>query len=119
MFLLFSFQAKVYLMAQGITHKAAWSIAEGGFGVIANENDPGWFGKGIYFSSLAKYTFKYAVKSASEMTPPSRPAMLICATTPGNVLPVTDMSYYGKPVANGYQAHFTIGGSPLIFCIVL
>ena len=33
-------------MVQGTTSVAAWGICQGGFGVIASENDQGWFGKG-------------------------------------------------------------------------
>jgi len=42
-------------MAQGTTSQAAWSIAQGGFGIIASENDQGWFGKG--FSILSFFSF--------------------------------------------------------------
>ena len=35
-------------MAQGTETKAAWGIAQGGFGVAATL-DPGWFGQGRIF----------------------------------------------------------------------
>jgi len=41
-------QLKVSLMVQGTTTEAAWSIAQGGFGVVAKEGDQGWYGRGIY-----------------------------------------------------------------------
>jgi len=108
---------KVSLMVQGTTTEAAMSIAQGGFGVIASENDQGWFGKGIYMTSSIKYAHKYAEKkvtdfdaSKSEDQPSKKSALLICAVVPGNALPVIDAkTYYGKNVADGYQSHFTIG----------
>ena len=34
-------QLKVSVMVQGTTSEAAWGISQGGFGVIASENDQG------------------------------------------------------------------------------
>ena len=34
-------QLKVSVMVQGTTNEAAWEICQGGFGVIASENDQG------------------------------------------------------------------------------
>jgi len=100
-------QLKVSLMIQGTTTDAGWSIAQGGFGVVSSEDDPGWYGKGIYTTSHMKYASRYAESKAGAM---KKPALLICAIVPGNILPVVDAkTYYGKPVANGYQSHFTIG----------
>ena len=36
------------MMAQGTMSIAAWGISQGGFGVIASEDDQGWFGKGLF-----------------------------------------------------------------------
>jgi len=100
-------QLKVSLMVQGTTSEAGWSIAQRGFGVVSSEDDPGWYGKGIYTTSHLRYASKYADSKAD---PTRKPALLICAIIPGNILPVVDAkTYYGKPVANGYQSHFTIG----------
>jgi len=38
-------QLRVSLMVQGTTIEAGWSIAQGGFGVIAREGDRGWYGR--------------------------------------------------------------------------
>ena len=35
-------------MAQGTDSVAAWKIAEGGFGLVTSDTDPGWFGKGFF-----------------------------------------------------------------------
>ena len=100
-------QLKVSLLVQGTTTEAGWSIAQGGFGVVSSEDDPGWYGKGIYTTSHLKYASMYARSKAGATR---KPALLICAVVPGNILPVVDAkTYHGKPVANGYQSHFTIG----------
>jgi len=52
-------QLKVSLMVQGTTTEAGWSIAQGGYGVIASVNDQGWFGKGIYVRSSMRYAHQY------------------------------------------------------------
>ena len=94
-------------MVQGTTTEAGWSIAQGGFGVVSSEDDPGWYGRGIYTTSHMKYASKYAESKASATR---KPALLVCAIIPENILLVVDAkTYYGKPVANGYQSHFTIG----------
>ena len=79
----------------------------GGFGVVASEGDPGWYGKGIYSTNSVEYAFQYAKNKAGAK---KKPALLICVVVPGNILPVVNAeTYYGRPVANGYQAHFTVG----------
>jgi hypothetical protein len=112
-------------MVQGTTSQAAWAIAQGGFGVIASENDQGWYGKGIYFTSSLEYARMFAEKKVQDLnksTPqeePKKSATLICAVVPGNVFPVIDLSLEGKPVKDGYQSHYTIGDysfTPFLFC---
>ena len=94
-------------MIQGTTTEAGWSIAQGGFGVVSGEDGLGWYGHGIYTTSHMKYASKYAESKAGAT---KKPALLVCAIVPGNILPVVDnTTYYGKPVTNGYQSHFTIG----------
>ena len=64
-------------------------------------------------TSSLKYASLYASTKATAITaggPPKKPAVLVCAVIPGNILPVVDVkTYYGKHVADGYQSHFTIG----------
>ena len=69
-------------------------------------------------TSSLKYASLYAKRTATLATnaatagggPPKKPAVLVCAVIPGNILPVVDATtYYGKHVADGYQSHFTIG----------
>ena len=100
-------------MAQGTTNTAAWGIAHGGYGVISADNDPGWYGKGIYFTSSLDYAWKYAhykTRLSKQLDSDLNATVLVSAVIPGNILPVFDTkSQYGKPVANGYQSHYTIG----------
>ena len=105
-------QLKVSLMVQGTTIEAGWSIAQGGFGVVASQNDQGFYGKGIYSTSHLNYACKYAVAKAAASS--TRSALLVCAIVPGNMLPVVDAkTYYGKHVADGYQSHYTVGKKTL------
>jgi len=105
-------QLKVSLMVQGTTTEAGWSIAQGGFGVVASENDQGWFGKGIYVSSSMRYAHQYAGRSASMGK--KAPALLVCAIAPGNAFPIIQRKD-GRSVEDGYQSHFTVGEHSLSF----
>jgi len=117
-------------MAQGTDSEAAWKIAEGGFGLVTSDTDPGWFGKGlqkskitkkktrkklkiflkkslgIYFTSSFEYALRYALTKAGSN---KKPEILICAIIPGNIYPVSDMSLLGTTFQNGYQSNFAIG----------
>jgi len=99
-------QLEVSLMVQGTTAEAGWSIAQGGFGVIASENDQGWFGKGIYLNSSMRYAFQYAERTASMAK--KAPALLVCAVAPGNSFPIIQRKD-GRSVEDGYQSHYAIG----------
>jgi len=99
-------QLKVSLMVQGTTTEAGWSIAQGGYGVIASVNDQGWFGKGIYVSSSMKYAHQYAERTASMAK--KAPALLVCAVAPGNSFPIIHRKD-GRSVEDGYQSHYTVG----------
>ena len=70
--------------------------------------------KGIYFTSSLENSMRYS--DSKKIDPKTqikdlskREYVLICAVVPGNVLPVVDLSLYGKPVQDGYQAHYVIG----------
>ena len=110
-------------MAQGTTNRAAWNIAHGGYGVIASDDDPGWYGKGIYLTSSLDYAWKYAhrkTKASKHHDSTLNATILVSAVIPGNILPVLDAkSQFGKPVANGYQSHYTIGTACFSFFVLL
>ena len=99
-------QLKVSLMVQGTTTEAGWSIAQGGYGVIASVNDQGWFGKGIYMSSSMRYAHQYAERTASMAK--KAPALLVCAVGPSNSFPIIHRMD-GRSVEDGYQSHYTVG----------
>lgn len=107
----------VSLMTQGTTSEAAWSIAQGGFGVVATEKDQGWYGRGIYTTSSLKFASRYAQQKVRDFdkvkkpTEPSKePVLLLCAVLPGNVFPVAEVDkYYGHSGVDGYQSHLAIG----------
>jgi len=80
------------------------AICEGGFAALSSL-DAGWYGKGIYFTSYAWYTFPYIVVKRS-------PAILLCWILPGHTLPVNEhhkgkSSLIGKAI-NGYMSHFVV-----------
>jgi len=74
--------------------------------------DDGYYGKGIYFSTSAKYIIPYYATKKN-------PTILICLIIPGNIYPVTEFpqsnKIQGHPLVNGYQSHYCIttkGGMP-------
>jgi len=82
----------------------AEKICETGFAALSSL-DAGWYGKGIYFTTHAWYTFPYIVVKRM-------PAILLCWVLPGNSLPVCEHhleanSLLGKPL-NGYMSHFVV-----------
>eukprot|EP01124_Arcella_intermedia_P029498 TRINITY_DN6241_c0_g2_i1.p1 TRINITY_DN6241_c0_g2~~TRINITY_DN6241_c0_g2_i1.p1 ORF type:complete len:901 (+),score=172.91 TRINITY_DN6241_c0_g2_i1:317-2704(+) len=82
----------------GTSGDIGWNIIETGFASLATL-DAGFYGKGIYFSTSASYITPY-------FSTKDHPTILICLTLPGNPFPVTDKSYHGKPIRNGYQSHY-------------
>jgi len=85
----------------------AWKIAEEGFAALSTL-DKGYFGKGIYFSTSAKYVTQYLLSYYMK-----RPTILICLIIPGNVYPVTESpnsekSIMGHSLISGYQSHYAV-----------
>jgi len=97
---------EVSLMVQGTTTEAGWSIAQGGFGVIANATDQGWYGKGIYLTSSLQYAHLYATDKARFQS--KLPGFLVCVVVPGNGFPMVEREN-GRSVEDSYQSHYTIG----------
>jgi hypothetical protein len=61
--------------------------------------DSGWYGSGIYFTSSYDYCIPYICSKRD-------PAIIISYVLPGNVYPVTETSFAGKPLMAGYQSHY-------------
>uniref|UniRef100_A0A6B2KYQ1 Disease resistance R13L4/SHOC-2-like LRR domain-containing protein n=1 Tax=Arcella intermedia TaxID=1963864 RepID=A0A6B2KYQ1_9EUKA len=87
-------------VVHGTGKKEAWQIASTGFASLSNL-DPGFYGKGIYFSTSARYTLSYALIR-------KKPTLLICLALPGNPFPVIDRELHGKPIRSGYQSHYVV-----------
>jgi len=103
-------------VVHGTSADIAWDIAGGGFANLSTLDD-GFYEKGIYFSSSAKYITPYYANKKN-------PAILICLSCPGNLFPIaTDPKalsrpYLGKPITSGYQSHYVItnlSGNPAQF----
>eukprot|EP01083_Nonionella_stella_P196710 723557_1 len=78
------------------------SIYKNGFDdqFIGSETDPGWFGKGHYFSSYPHYCMTYCEANAfGQMT------LFVCYVNLGKTLEVYDKTYFGKSLAKGYSSH--------------
>eukprot|EP01124_Arcella_intermedia_P010625 TRINITY_DN17145_c1_g1_i1.p1 TRINITY_DN17145_c1_g1~~TRINITY_DN17145_c1_g1_i1.p1 ORF type:complete len:633 (-),score=117.72 TRINITY_DN17145_c1_g1_i1:22-1920(-) len=87
----------------GTSETVAWKIAKTGFAPLQTL-DAGFYGKGIYLSTSARYITPYFARS-------NKPAILICLTLPGNPYPVTESkndkdSLFGNPILQGYQSHY-------------
>jgi len=83
----------------------AWKILETGFSALSSL-DAGFYGRGIYFSSSAKYTLPYYCIKRN-------PCVLLCLAIPGNVFPVVEdrrepNSLLGMPIKSGYQSNYVL-----------
>jgi len=66
--------------------------------------DEGWYGRGIYFTSSAKYAIPYYGTK-------KEPAVLIALVIPGSIFPVTEgksskTSLQGSSLKAGYGSHY-------------
>lgn len=107
-------------MVQGTSENAAYRIIKNGFGTVASLND-GWYGKGMYFTSVMKYASHYARFSSSN----GCKIFLMSLVIPGNVYPATENAFVpdsksptgysdnpfglkGKAPKTGYQSHYVL-----------
>jgi len=80
----------------------AFKICNGGFASL-NTLDAGFFGKGIYMTSVAEYALRYAG---------AKPAIIITYIMPGHPFPVVedhrqeDFSLLGAALQSGCQSHY-------------
>jgi len=103
-------------MVQGTSEDAAWKITRNGFGTLS-KTDPGFYGKGVYFTSDLGYALRYA----PPLEGTGAKMLLISLVTPGNIFPVVEEAYLGGsgqpnphgflglPCKQGYQAHYVLG----------
>lgn len=95
-------------MLHGTDNSIAWKIVTTGF-VSLSTLDAGWYGKGIYFSSSAKYIIPYY--SSKKI-----PTIIISLVIPGNPYPVTEdpnssESLIGAAPKEAYQSHYVLVNS--------
>jgi len=80
-------------------------ICSTGFAYLSSI-DEGWYGKGVYFTSSARYATPYfAVKQD--------PTIIIALVLPGNTYPVTEHpkevnNIIGQALKSGFQSHYVV-----------
>ena len=74
-------------MIHGTREDAAFRVIEHGFGVVAN--DGGFFGRGMYFTSVMRYSSTYAREHDSKGHPGVK-VFLVTMMLPGNSYPATE-----------------------------
>jgi len=92
-------------VVHGTDFKDALSIISTGFVALSNF-DPGYYGKGLYFSSSLFYTLPY-------LNIKKTPAVLISFVLPGNIYPVIEHpngvdSLLGSAIIPGYNSHYVL-----------
>eukprot|EP01083_Nonionella_stella_P074579 202350_1 len=69
---------------------------------IGSLTDPGWYGRGHYFSSYPQYCMSY-----SEANVHGQRTLFVSYVNLGKTHEVHDMNtFYGKPLKNGFQSHY-------------
>src|SRR5689334_3166055 len=96
----------------GSSEKACFQIAENNFLdptelAVSKQTDPGYFGKGIYFTQFPSYGSLYADKE--------KQCMLVSWVMMGKPYPVIesptdppDVSLLGKSCVPGYNSHYAV-----------
>jgi len=100
-------------VVHGTDSKTAFAIAASGFANLSVLDD-GFYGKGIYFTSSARYAFPYYATKKN-------PAVIIGYCITGHPYPVIEnpnqpKSFSGCALRVGYQSHYVItnkGGLPI------
>eukprot|EP01126_Amoeba_proteus_P066184 TRINITY_DN9528_c0_g1_i1.p1 TRINITY_DN9528_c0_g1~~TRINITY_DN9528_c0_g1_i1.p1 ORF type:complete len:709 (-),score=117.87 TRINITY_DN9528_c0_g1_i1:263-2305(-) len=95
-------------LLHGTSYPIACSIASSGFAILSSL-DAGWYGKGIYFTSYAKYCVPYISNRKD-------PAMLISYVIMGNTYPIIEQptdpdSFMGAAMKAGYNSHYIVVSS--------
>jgi len=95
----------VLTVAHGTFLKIAEKIIVSGFASLSTL-DQGFYGKGMYFSSSAIYTFPYCSTYQD-------PCIMICFILPGNPYPTIEhprntKNLVGHHIITGYQNHYVV-----------
>eukprot|EP01127_Copromyxa_protea_P008195 TRINITY_DN1870_c0_g1_i4.p1 TRINITY_DN1870_c0_g1~~TRINITY_DN1870_c0_g1_i4.p1 ORF type:complete len:1073 (-),score=125.77 TRINITY_DN1870_c0_g1_i4:66-3284(-) len=92
-------------LIHGTGEDLAWSIAKKGFASLATL-DAGYYGKGIYLTSSARYALPFCISG-------EKPAFLISFSFPGNIFPVIEphdgpKTLLGQALGSGYQSNYVL-----------
>ena len=69
---------------------------------IGSATDPGWYGKGHYFSSLPQYCMPYCQENEF-----GQRTLVVSYVNCGNILNVYENNkYFGKTILNEYESHY-------------
>eukprot|EP01083_Nonionella_stella_P193171 713721_1 len=95
---------KSKLLFHGTKLEHLESIYKNGFDdkFIGSANDPGWYGKGHYFTSYPQYAMPYCEHNAF-----GQGTLIVSYVNCGTSYQVYDsQTYYGKTLKNGYDSHY-------------
>jgi len=84
------------------------SILDNGFllsKVGSGSGDPGYFGKGLYFTQMASYG-EFYINCRKQRSDKEGLALLLSWVLIGNPFPITSLSHYGKGCVDGYTSHY-------------
>lgn len=100
-------QVPLLPVLHGTDYLVAEKIAQTGFASLSSL-DPGYFGKGIYFTTSLLYTLPYSCGKR-------RPAVIVSYINMGHIFPVTEdhkgpHSLKGQALKSGYNSHLALTG---------
>jgi cysteine-rich repeat protein len=100
-------QVPLLPVLHGTDYFIAEKIAQTGFASLSTL-DPGFFGKGIYFTTSLPYTLPYSCGKR-------RPAVIISYINMGHIFPVTEdhkgpRTLKGQALKSGYNSHLALTG---------
>ena len=101
-------RARIVRMWHGCRRNILPNVLSDGFAALATLDD-GWYGKGMYFTSSAKYATRYCSDSDSCLIMCYilllNPFPVVSADAPPNVSPAS-FRFYGKGNYRNYQCHY-------------
>ncbi|CAF1650480.1 unnamed protein product [Adineta ricciae] len=101
-------QARIVRMWHGCRKNALPNLLSDGFATLGTLDD-GWYGKGMYFTSSAKYAARYCPESGGCLImcyiALLNPFPVVSADAPLNVSP-TKFRFYGHGNFKNYQCHY-------------
>jgi len=68
--------------------------------------DPGYFGKGLYFTQMASYG-EFYINCRQQRFDKEGLSLILNWVLIGNPYPITTLNHYGKGCMNGYTSHYS------------